>query len=231
MSLVAGMPGQMLGPAPGAPGVAGHAPLSSSMGPGPPHAQHPRVASLQQVGTPVPTAGPSSPRGLALGPQQHMWPQGIGTPGGTTNVSPGVLVPPTIIHFPGRAGVPGLIPSHPPGWSLSGPLQSPAAGGWPSSPHGGVPLSARMEEKPPEMLICVTIPSGISEEVDSLERQARQARQEVKEQRHKSTQDYLSRRAAEFRVALAELEVQMADAQYKAIQGKLLELQHEKLSS
>jgi len=154
-----------------------------------------------------------------------------------------MVVPPGHMLHGGRPGVPGIVgalvqQNAAGGWGMGGgSIQSPSAGGgWTlhTTPHGGVssaPMSARMDEKPLEMFVCVTIPSGISEEVDSLERQARQARQEAKEQRHKSTQDYISRRAAEFRVALAELEVQMAGEQYKAIQGKILELQHEKLSS
>ena len=43
--------------------------------------------------------------------------------------------------------------------------------------------------------------------MDKLEAQARQARQELKEQQAKSLEHYLERRAAEFRAAVAQLEV------------------------
>ena len=44
-------------------------------------------------------------------------------------------------------------------------------------------------------------------QVDKLEKEARQARKEYKEQEGRSLAAYLERRAAEFRVAVAELEV------------------------
>ena len=81
------------------------------------------------------------------------------------------------------------------------------------------------------MCVCVMVPSGISEEVDKLELQARQARAELKEQQVKSRECYLERRAAEFRAAFAGLEVSLADAQYKTIQSKIIEMQHEALSA
>ena len=123
--------------------------------------------------------------------------------------------------------MPGGMP--PQGALALGGMPSPHTPGW-SSPFGAAmtPLSDRSEA---QMCVCVMVPSGISEEVDKLELQARQARAELKEQQVKSRECYLERRAAEFRAAVAGLEVSLADAQYKTIQSKIIEMHHEALSA
>ena len=68
-------------------------------------------------------------------------------------------------------------------------------------------------------------------QVDKLELQARQARQEFKEQQNKSFDAYLERRGAEFRLDVAEIELALAEAQYKASQSRILQMQHEALSA
>ena len=50
-------------------------------------------------------------------------------------------------------------------------------------------------------------------------------------QQARALQAYLERQHAEFHTSMAALELQLADASYKAIQKRMMELQYEALNS